>query len=179
MITCEGIISYPAIFEPKENQSGVLKYSCSLLVNKTDTKGVADLQAAVNKAIEKGKATIWKGKTPSFRYQPLRDGDAELASGDKDDKIYAGKVFLNCSMDPKKGRPGVVDRTGKPLMDQGDLYPGCIVRLDVNAFPYENSGNKGVGWGLNNVMVVRDGERLDGRAKAEDAFASVIETTLE
>ena len=180
MITCEGIISYPNIFKPTPNQSGVLKYSCSLLVDKKDVKGVEALKDAIAKAIEKGRTSYapWKGKVPNFRYQSLRDGDAELASGDKEDKIYAGKVFINTSMDAGKNPqgPGVVDKHGKPLMDQGDLYAGCIVRLDVNAFPYTNSGNSGVGWGLNNIMVVRDGERLDGRSKAEDAFASFAQT---
>lgn len=168
MITTVCRISYPALYEPKPNPSGALKYSCSLLVPKSDTKGVADIQAAIAKAIEKGKADVWKGKVPKFRYEPLRDGDAELASGEKSSKEYEGHYFINCSSNEA---PGVVGPDAKPLFDRDSIYAGCYVRADINPFPYLNSGNAGIGWGLNNVMLVREGERLDGRQRAEDAFA--------
>lgn len=174
MITPEGIISYPAIFEAKENQSGVMKYSCSVLFDKSDKKGIKLLEDAVAKAVAKGVSTCWNGKTPRFRYEPLRDGDAELAEGIKTDPIYKGKVFLNCS---SNDAPGVVDSSAQPLMDKNMLYAGCIVRLDVNPFPYIHSGNSGIGWGLNHVMFVREGDRLDGRVAAEDAFAKFATDT--
>ena len=168
MITGECIISYPALFEPKENPSGKLKYSGSFLIPKTDKENVASIRLAIDKAIKLGKEKLWKNKLPKFRYSPLRDGDEELASGEKTDKIYEGKFFVNCSSDTA---PGVVGSNAKPLMNQDDIYAGCWVRADINPFPYDNSGNKGIGWGLNNVMLIKDGPRLDGRQHAEDAFA--------
>ena len=170
MITTEVIISYPSVFEPSADPSGAMKYSCSALIDKKDVKGVAELQEAIDKATAKGKETIpaWKAKVPKFRYSPLRDGDEELEDGTKTDKIYAGKFFLNCS---SNDAPGVVGPDAKPLMNQDALYAGCIVRLDINPFPYSNSGNNGIGWGFNNVMLVRDGVRLDGKQNAEDAFS--------
>lgn len=173
MITTEAIISYPHLFEASPNPSGALKFSASFLFDKKDVKGIEELNKAIEKAKAKGKSTCWANKLPPFRYQPLRDGDAELASGEKDDPIYKGKFFLNASSDTQ---PGVVGPDGKPLFDQNKLYAGCIVRGDINPFPYKNSGNCGVGWGLNNVMLVRDGERLDGRVAAEDAFADFVAT---
>ncbi|RLC76046.1 MAG: hypothetical protein DRI61_13985 [Chloroflexi bacterium] len=171
MITPEVIISYPSIFEPKENPSGAMKYSCSILIDKSDKKGVADFEKAVATAIQKGRENIpaWKNKVPKFRYPALRDGDQELEDGTKTDPIYEGKLFIKCS---SNDAPGVVGPDAKPLMNQDDLYAGCIVRLDVNPFPYSNSGNNGIGWGLNNVMLVREGERLDGRKNAETAFGA-------
>jgi len=169
MITCEAIISYPALFEAKPNPSGAMKFSCSLLFDKQDEKGIAELQKAIDKAIKKGKEKNWEGKVPKFRYEPLRDGDAELESGEKSDAIYKGKFFLNCSANDA---PGVVGPDAKRLFDQTKIYAGCIVRADVNPFPYKNSGNSGIGWGLNNVMLIKDGDRLDGRSTAEDAFGS-------
>lgn len=174
MITCECIISYPTIFEPKPNQSGVLKYSASFLIDKKEKKAIKELEAAIEKAKAVGKDAKWGGKIPHFTYKPMRDGDEELSTGQKDDPIYKGKYFINASADEA---PGVVGPDGKPLMDQSALYAGCIVRGDINPFPYKNSGNCGIGWGLNNVMLVRDGERLDGRKKAEDAFAAFAETS--
>lgn len=169
MITSVARISYPHIFEAAENQSGVMKFSCSLLIPKTDIVGITLINRAIDKAIEQGKEKIWKGKVPKFRYEPFRDGDAELASGEKTDAVYKGMMFLNCS---SNNAPGVVGADTKPLMNQGDLYAGCYVRADINPFPYSHSGNHGIGWGLNNVMLIRAGERLDGRTNAEDAFAA-------
>lgn len=173
MITGEAILSYPALFEAKPNPSGALKFSCSLLFDKTDKKSIDELQKAIEWAIVKGKEKRWEGKIPKFRYEPLRDGDAELKSGEKTDPIYKGKMFLNCSSDDA---PGVVGPDAKRLMDQTKIYAGCIVRADINPFPYKSSGNCGIGWGLNNIMLVREGERLDGRMNAEDAFAGVAQS---
>jgi len=173
MITSLMRISYPALFEPKENPSGALKYSCSLLIPKSDKNGIKELEAAIEQAKQKGKEKLWKGKIPVFRYQPLRDGDAELATGEKEGKEYEGMMFLNCSSD---NPPGVVGPDAKPLMSQDAIFAGCWVRADINPFPYSNSGNNGIGWGLNNVMLVKEDERLDGRQKAEDAFAQYAAT---
>ena len=171
MITGKCILSYPALFEPKANPSGAMKFGASLLFDKKDTKTIDEINAEIEKAKTKGKATIWANKLPAFRYLPLRDGDAELASGEKTDPIYKGKFFLNASSDTA---PGVVGPDAKPLLDQNRIYAGCIVRADINPFPYKNSGNCGIGWGFNNVMLISDGERLDGRVNAEDAFAGFV-----
>lgn len=165
-------ISYPALFEPKLNPSDVLKYSCSLLIPKTDKQGIKELEAEVEKAKKKGIEKLWGGKLPKFRYEPIRDGDEELASGEKTGKEYEGMLFVNCSSD---NPPGVVGPDAKPLMDQKAIFAGCWVRADINPFPYKKSGNCGVGWGLNNIMLVKEDERLDGRQKAEDAFAGYAE----
>lgn len=169
MIT--GIVrgSYLAVFEPKKNLSGVLKYSITLLIPKSDAAGVATIQAEIDKAVAKGKDSLWGGKVPKFRYEPMRDGDKELASGDRTGKEWAGHFFINATSDQP---PGIVTRQGKPLLDQSEVYSGCLLRADVNAFPFKNSGNCGVGWGLNNLMLWAPGERLDGRQNAEDAFAN-------
>lgn len=171
MITPLMRITWPNLFEAKANPSGALKYSCSLLIEKADVAGCKELQAAVDKAIQKGMSTIWNNKMPKFRYKPLRDGDEELAEGDKTTPEYKGVLFLNCSANEA---PGVVIATAtgpKPLMDERAIFSGCWVRADINPFPYSNSGNHGIGWGLNNILLVKEGPRLDGRTRAEDAFS--------
>jgi len=170
MITSEGTITFPALFEPKETPSGDMKFSCSFLIPKSDKEGIKRLKAEIAKAIEKGKEKCWNGKTPKFNYQPLRDGDKELKEEEKEGKEYKGVMFLNASANADSP-PGVVGPDAQPLMDHAAMYSGCIVRLDIRAFPYKRAGNSGVGWWLNNVMLVRDGERLDGKMNAVDAFA--------
>ena len=165
------VISYPALFEAKPNPSGAFKYSCSLLIDKNDKKMVKRLEEAVAKCIEIGKGSKWGGKVPHFQYEPIRDGDKELESGQKTDKIYKNKVFINLSSDTP---PGIVGPNNQRLMDQTALFAGCIVHVQANPFPYKNGGNCGIGWGLNNVMLVdnENVERLDGRQSAEDAFGN-------
>jgi len=170
MITNPGTITFPVLFESKENLSGDLKFSCSLLIPKTDKEGIARFKAEIAKAVEKGKEKHWNGKVPKFRYEPLRDGDKELESGDKDGAEYKGMMFINVSANDDSP-PGVVGPDAQPLMDHGSMYSGCLVRLDIRAFPYKRGGNNGVGWWLNNVMLLDDGPRLDGKMNAVDAFA--------
>ena len=107
MITNVGTITFPVLFEPKPNLSGDLKFSCCFLIDKKDKEGIAALRATINKAIAKGKEKYWNGKVPKFNYDPLRDGDAELADGTKEGPEYKGKYFLNASCSPDSP-PGVV-----------------------------------------------------------------------
>ena len=150
------------------------KYSICALIDKTDAEGLAQINAEVQKAIAKGIET---GKFPKTAVRalrlPLRDGDAEFEAGTRGPE-FKGKYFFNATRDEAKGAPGVAKpQNGAvvPVMNQDDFYSGCRARLDVNFFPYNTAGNKGIGVGLNNCLFVGDGERLDGRMKAEDAFS--------
>ena len=73
--------------------------------------------------------------------------------------------------------PQVVDRIkgadGKPipLTDKDEFYSGCWAIASVRAFAYDTAGNKGVTFALNNVMKIRDDERLDNRSSAAQDFA--------
>ena len=54
-----------------------------------------------------------------------------------------------------------------------DIYSGMYARVTLHFFGYSNSGKKGVGCGLGNVMKTRDGEALAGTASAASDFATV------
>jgi hypothetical protein len=86
---------------------------------------------------------------------------------------YKGHFFVNAS---SKNKPGVVGPDAKPMFDAEEFFSGCYGRADINFFPYNQAGNRGIGCGLNNLMMTRQGERLDGRQKAEDAFAAFAES---
>jgi len=166
-------VSFVNLAEPKENLSGQLKYGCQVHIDKDDKANLARAKAGVDKAIAKGKSKMWAGKKPKFRYEPLRDGDQELEDGDQTDRSYEGVIFLNASKDPKYGKVGMVDSDLSPIMDADKIYSGCYCNVDVNPFPFSNSGNNGIGWGINNVMFVEDGDRLDGQQSTDQAFASL------
>lgn len=165
VITGEVRLSYVHLFEPYafDNQEEA-KYSCLLLIPKTDKATVGKIKAAYEAAVEKGVQTKWKGKKPKGLSIPLRDGD--------DDPTYEGEEFeghwiLRVS---SRAKPGVVDRACNLVMDSTKVYSGCYARVSFDMFPYAAAGNNGVSAGLNNVQMLRDGESLGGRSRAEDDF---------
>ena len=173
MITTQVRFSYLNCFEPKATPSGDLKFSVSCLIPKGDEAGIKAIHAAINAAVQKGlDANKFTQQQVKGLRLPIRDGDEEHDSGNRGAE-YQGHFFINAT---SKNKPGVVraqkDSPPVPIFDPDDFYSGCYGRADVNFFPYNQAGNRGVGVGLNNLMMVKEGERLDGRQKAEDAFGS-------
>jgi len=168
--------TYCAVFEPKPNQSGVLKYSTGILIDKNDknliTKVKSLIDAAVAKGIQNNKFSAAQSKSAKFKY-PLRDGDefyTEQPGADRE--AYKGNLFMNASnSDPI----GVIDKFGHQIINRNEFYSGCYGLADVSFFPFNTNGSIGVGLGLNNVMKKSDGERLDGRQDAQTAFADFVE----
>lgn len=160
--------SYLHIWEPSAVQEGQdKKYSASLIIPKSDKATIAKIEAAVKAASEQGKAK-WGGKIPAKLKLPLRDGDEERP----DDEAYANSWFLNSNC---KTKPGIVDSSAQPIMNQDDVYSGCYIRASVTFYPFDTNGNKGIACGLNHIMKVKDGEPLGGRSTAESDFAEVLD----
>lgn len=161
-------LSYAAIFEPKEDLNGKLKFSTAILIPKEDTELVAMFETAVKEAIEEGIKTKWGGKKPAKLKLPLRDGDEERP----EDPVYAGHYFVNAS---SNNAPGVLDEKGVALTASNGgpekVYSGCFVRVSVSIYPFDAQGTKGVAVGLNNIKKISDGEKLAGRASAESDFS--------
>lgn len=180
MITTLVRFSYLKAWEPAKTPSDVLKYSACLLIPKTDTKGIeainAETQAAIEVGIEKGK---FKRAHVGGLKLPLRDGDVEIENGTRGDE-YKGMFFINCSSEKA---PGIVkaQKNGPPvpIVDPDEFYSGCYGRADINFFPYNQAGNRGIGVGLNNLLLVKEGERLDGRQSAESAFSSFTDEDVD
>lgn len=163
-------LSYANIWEPREDQSGNLKYSVACLIPKSDKKTIT----AVNKAIEaakvagKTKLANKKGLIPKDIKTPLRDADEE---DDKmDDEVYAGHCFINANSNRK---PQIVDKRKERIEDQDEVYSGCYANVSVNFFAYNTNGNIGIGCGLGNIQKVKDGERLGGGSTADEDFDEI------
>ena len=54
--------------------------------------------------------------------------------------------------------------------DPETVYPGRWCTVSLNCFAYDVNGNKGVSFGLNNIMLLNHDDSLGGRMKAEDEF---------
>lgn len=181
-LTPVGRFSFIAVFNkarPMDGDSGEPKYELHVVFDKEYLKKnpdeMARYKALVAEAdrvcVEKYKKPVKEAKEKFSNFRgPFRDGvEKEHLSGFGD-----GTIFIH----PKsKRKPGVVGPDAKTPIDNEDaVYPGCYGRVSVHAFAYDHpKGGKGVGFGLDNVMFVRDGERLDGRTNPEDDFGEVGE----
>lgn len=162
---------YVNVFAPRKKEDGTDdKYGVCVLIPKSDTAGVNLIKEAIEAAKAKGKAGKWGGKIPARLSVPLRDGDEEDKGAE-----YAGMYFMNVSS-PANSKPGVrVLDGGKVIeaLDEEDFYSGCWGAATLNAFAYDANGNKGVSFGLDNVIKTRDDERLAGGASADQDFADM------
>jgi hypothetical protein len=162
--------SYTAVFQPKKNDDGTpSKYGVCIIIPKEDTETVNLVKEAIDAAKQRGKLEKWGGKIPANVKSCLRDGDIDR----EDDEAFAGCYFLNASSRNKPGVKVLEDGVVSDALDEEDFYSGCYGAVTLDFFPYESSGNKGVGAGLNNVIKTRDGDRLSGGRSADEDFADL------
>lgn len=162
--------SYTAVFQPKKNDDGTpSKYGVCIIIPKEDTETVNLVKEAIDAAKQRGKMEKWGGKIPANVKSCLRDGDIDR----EDDAAFAGCYFLNASSRNKPGVKVLEDGVVSDALDDEDFYSGCYGAVTLDFFPYESSGNKGVGAGLNNVIKTRDGDRLSGGRSADEDFADL------
>lgn len=162
-------LSYVHLFEPYAQDSEQdEKYSCVILIPKSDKKTLGRIDAAIKAAAEQAKNSKFDGKIPANLATTLHDGDEE---GDLEkNPEYEGHMYMSIS---SKTKPGLVDGDVNPILDSTELYSGCYARVSINAFGYNYKGKKGVSFGLNHVQKIKDGDYLGGRSRAEDDFDAV------
>ena len=160
LMTPEFRVSFPAVFKPKRQKGDATsepKYGLTMLFPKG--ADLSKLKAAAQEAVKEK----WGDKPPKNLRSPFRD------QGEKEYEGYEeGAVFVSAS---SKQKPGLVDRQRQDIIDETEFYPGCYARATLRAFAYDNNGNKGVAFCLNNIQKLRDGNPLDGRTRAKDDFA--------
>lgn len=175
VLTGEVRLSYCNLTTPRAaQQGGEPRYSVTLLIPKTDTATKTDVDAAIQAAANEALAKVWNGARPPQLRTPIYDGDGVRPSGAPFGEECKGHWVINAST---KNKPQVVgmDNINCELAPS-DIYSGMYARVTIRFFGYSNSGNKGVGCGLGNVMKTRDGEALAGSASASVDFAGVGQT---
>ena len=162
-------LSYANVWEPKSINGGAEKYSVSLIIPKSDTKTLTDINEAVDAAIEEGKGKFG-GKIPNKAALklPLRDGDIDRP----DDEAYADSYFVNANSNTP---PQVVDKDVNPVLERSEIYSGVYARVSINFYAFNSNGNKGIACGLGNIQKIRDGEPLGGRTNAAEDFATDVD----
>ena len=177
VITNKIRLSYVRVFEPRVDDKGKAKYSCLLLIPKSDKAVMSKLRAAQREAINQGNQGKFNGKKLNPEKLGTGQGWDTIHDGDESDvEDNAGCWLLNVSSGTK---PGVVDRNLDPIMDSAELYSGCYARVSLNCYPYNYEGKIGITFGLNHVQKLQDGESLSGRTKAEDDFDALPDDEFE
>jgi hypothetical protein len=163
-----GILSFPNLFVARAAvQGGEPRFSLNLIFDDAalKTPEYQALRAAVAEAID---AEWGAGKSKDTKFvQGLRlpfrkTSEKEYAGYDK------GTIFVHAW---SKQKPGVVDPQRQDILIADDVWAGQLARATVRPFAYQQSGNKGVSFALENVQIAKkDMPRLDGRQSANSAF---------
>lgn len=188
-------VSYPNVFRAKMNDlSKKEEYSLVALFPKGQNLSTLEqecLRAAREKwgdgSFAKGEphknGNIYfktaKGMIPirlPFRDQGEQRLDKEGQPKDIPNGYEKGAMYLNLKSNQ---RPGLVDRKNQDIIDESVFYAGCYADAAVNAFAYDQKGNKGISLGLQALRKVKDGDPLSSRVKAQDAFTPLGDEEIE
>lgn len=166
-------VSFPKVFKPELNKlSGKSEYSVVAIFDKG-----ADL-SALKKAAQQAAIDKWGpdvSKHPKNLRSPFRDQSEKAKDGVLPAGHVEGAIFMNLKS-PK--RPGVVDQDVQSILDESLFYAGCYAIADVNPYAYDQAGNRGISFGLNNIQKVADGEPFSGRPTPEASFKPVAQESI-
>jgi len=178
LISPNGRVSFESVFVPSGMDGSAKKtYNVTLLIPK-DLDG--EQKAKFDAMLERANAACMakfgcdmEGKDKNGKVvkrgikSPIRDG-AEKPDLDG----YGDGVWFVRFVSYNTIAPGVVDQGKRPITrESGQFYNGCWARVSFDAFAYDNSGNKGVSFGLGNVQKVADDEAFGiGRTTADEDF---------
>ena len=172
VLTGEVRLSYVHLIEPRTNKPGDdPKYSATLLIPKTDFATKADIDASIQAAAQDAVSKVWNGAAPPQLRVPIYDGDGVRQSGEPFGEECRGHWVMSASTFNKPQVVGIQNINQE--LPPREVYSGMYARVTIRFFGYSNSGNKGIGCGLGNVMKTRDGEPLSGSASAASDFAGI------
>lgn len=161
-------LSFPQLFAPRPQggvQGNKLVYSCSLLFAEPEQKSkqYKAMQEAVKQAAidEFGSSVNFKALT-----LPFKDAGEKNYGG-----YEPGMTYISTWSEQK---PGVVDNRLQDILEPSEVFAGQTVRALLNPYAWQNTGRKGVSFGLVHIQVVKkDAPRIDGRLPANKAFSAV------
>lgn len=172
--TGECRLSYVHLSQPYATQPGEEgKYSCTILVPKTDTATKQRIDAAIEAATVRGVTDKWNGQRPPIVQNPVYDGDGVRPS---DGMAFGPEckghwVFTASAKADRK--PEIVDAWLNPVINASEIYSGMYGRVNVQFFPYAYGGKKGIGCALGPVQKMKDGAALGGHTPtAQEAFGA-------
>lgn len=154
-------LSFPHLFERQEPMKGQRegKYGCALLF--PIGVDVSKLKAAAGDALK----AKWPGDSkPGKLKSPFLDAHDTQPDTEGYEK---GMLLIRAN---STQRPQVVNRKLQPITSPELVYAGAWVLATLRAFAYDVDLNKGISFGLQNIMLFADGEPFGGKASAQQDF---------
>lgn len=172
-------LSYVHLFKPYAAMVGQEeKYSCTILVPKTDTDTMNRINAAIEAAKQRGISEKWNGQCPPIVPTPVYDGDGVRPSDGMAFGPECKGHWVFTASSKIDYQPEVVDLNLNPILNQSEVYSGMYAKVNVTFYPYAFGGKKGIGCGLGPVQKVADGESLGGSApSASQVFGAAPQQT--
>lgn len=171
VVTGECRLSFVKLVEPAKvkETDDVAKYSCTCIIPKSDTKTVAAIKAAIQKAAEKGAQKHFGGRVPTNVNHTFKDGDTDTDDLGDLKKIkypeYENSYVIRLST---KFKPKLLDANRQEIIDPTEIYSGMYGKVSMTFFAYSGDGRRGVSAVLNNVMKTRDGEPLTSQLNGDE-----------
>lgn len=168
-------VSYQHIFQPQKNKNtGKNVYSITMIFD-PEQQQEKEFQDMLRLEMETGRAK-WPNYPEGLFKRPFRKGTQVSANNPLGYDLvknpeYKDKIIVAAR---STERPvGLVYSNKQPILDRGDFYSGCYAIASITAYTYDTDGNRGVSFGLTNVMKIKDGDALVAMANPEDDFAEV------
>ena len=185
--TPRAILSFPRLYKPEAFKEGdTAYYSASLIFTKeaqqTDAFTAlkeAAYDAAVERWGDEAVPILQAAKHSTFRTDGEKKGYPE------------GSVYINVKSkqppgvvsqvpDPETGRAmRITEEMAETMGSPYEMYPGAHVLTTVNAWAYDQYGNKGVSFWLQNMQKVGEGDRLAGGIPADEEFEADEEAAAD
>lgn len=174
------VLGYPHLFVPQKNtlndskgDEEDAKYSCELYIYQSNPR-YQELWNTLQTGVAVAAKEKFGDKIPKFNHAPIKLlTDKENWAGEPGFWIRA----------KSKTRPRVSKKDpGSPnqspiyidVTDEEDAYPGIICCASVTAYGYDGNKNKGVGFFINQVLLLKDGARLGRPVKsAAEEFGGI------
>jgi hypothetical protein len=174
-VTPEIVCSFPSLAEPSSVNGSAPKYGLSIPLPKNDAKALAALKQVMKNAA----INAWGEK-----YAELKGVKHFVEDCDNDPKYEGDPIYTGCQKFAAKSKkqPGCVYANLQEIPKDAiadAIYAGCIIRASVSAYGTDTGGSKTVAFQLNNVMFVRDGERIGGASRASDDFADFKDDSFD
>lgn len=173
LVTPEGVLSYPKLFKAElpynAKPTDVPEYSTLILFTKEAT------ESAEWKALQAAVVACAREKWGERADAMLREKSIRVPfRTDVESKGYPPQYVAFMTVKTRKNdnrpAPQIVGPDKRQLADAREIYPGVRARLSLGVYAYDQSGNKGVSFGLRNVMKTGDGDRLDTYSSPEQDF---------
>jgi hypothetical protein len=175
VITPLCLLSFPRLFQPSAiGNDGKEDYGMVALIpeQSLETEQWTAVRRAMTQAAKEKFGTKLSDESFKSRlHLPIREA---AEKSDKWNGFEPGRKFITMKRKKEFGPPQVVDKFGKPILDESLVYPGVVVRCGVRFFGYDTSGNIGVGCTVDMVQIIKTGEgvpRLDNKPDAAKVFA--------